>query len=134
MSSPGARAANRFNRSLQSEPLVFRMHKSEFSAAIVARPSGWLTSTFRIAICKDTHNSTPQRENALNVVLPGGAVYGAVKRADGGMGINRHSRVELAVTGCQTGAPAFHTIPIGTGINKQVGRCGHPTGGGKIAT
>ena len=32
------RAASRFNRSVQSEPLVFRMHRSEFSAAIVARP------------------------------------------------------------------------------------------------
>ena len=59
MSRPRARAANRFNRSVQSEPLVVRMLRSEFSAATVARPSGWLASTFRMAICRDTHNSTP---------------------------------------------------------------------------
>jgi hypothetical protein len=52
------------------------MLKSEFSAAIVARPSGWLTSTFRMAICRDTHNSTPQLETVSNVVLPGWVVYG----------------------------------------------------------
>ena len=76
MSRSGARAASRFSRLVQSEPLVLRMHRSEFSAAIVARPSGWLTSTFRMAICRDTHNPTPQLETALNVVLPGWAVYG----------------------------------------------------------
>jgi hypothetical protein len=65
----------RRKRLVQSEPLVFRMHKSEFSAAIVARPSGWLISTFRMAICRDTPNSTRQRETMSNVVLPGGAVY-----------------------------------------------------------
>ena len=75
MSRRGARAANRRKRLVQSEPLVFRMHKSEFSAAIVARPSGWLISTFRMAICRDTPNSTRQRETMSNVVLPGGAVY-----------------------------------------------------------
>ena len=85
MSRPGARAANRLNRSVQSEPLVLRMHRSEFSAAIVARPSGWLTSTFRMAICRDTHNSTPQPETVSNVGLPGLAVYGPLKQADGGM-------------------------------------------------
>ena len=31
---------------------VLRMLRSEFSAEIVARPSGWLTSTFRMAICR----------------------------------------------------------------------------------
>jgi hypothetical protein len=67
MSRPGARAASRLNRSVQSEPLVLRMLRSEFSAAIVARPSGWLTSTFRMAICRDTYNSTPQRASVLNV-------------------------------------------------------------------
>jgi hypothetical protein len=46
------------------------------SAAIVARPSGWLTSTFRMAICRDTHNSTPQLDTVSNVVLAEGAVYG----------------------------------------------------------
>jgi hypothetical protein len=76
MSKAGARAASRFNRSIQSEPLVYKMLRSEFSAAIVARPSGWLTSTFRMAICRDTHNSAPQRETASNVVLPGWGVYG----------------------------------------------------------
>jgi Uncharacterised protein family (UPF0093) len=35
----GARAANRLNRSVQSEPLMLRKLRSEFSAAIVARPS-----------------------------------------------------------------------------------------------
>ena len=54
MSRAGARAASRFNRSIQSEPLVYKMLRSEFSAAIVARPSGWLTSTFRMAIWRDT--------------------------------------------------------------------------------
>src|SRR4029077_5265090 len=79
MSRSGARAASRFNRSVQSEPLVLRMHRSEFSAAIVARPSGWLTSTFRMAICRDTYNSTPQLETVSKVVVPGWAVYGPVK-------------------------------------------------------
>ena len=55
------------------------MLRSEFSAAIVARPSGWLTSTFRMAICRDTHNSTPQLETVSNLVLPGWAVYGQFK-------------------------------------------------------
>src|SRR4029077_7229360 len=50
------------------------MLRSEFSAASVARPSGWLTSTFRMAICRDTHNSTPQRETVSNLVLRGGGV------------------------------------------------------------
>src|SRR6185295_17723419 len=75
MSRPGARAASRLNRSVQSEPLVFRIHRSEFSAEIVARPSGWLTSTFRMAICRDTYNSAPDRIAALNVVLHGWGVY-----------------------------------------------------------
>src|SRR4029077_18906908 len=79
MSRSGARAANRFSGSVQSEPLVFRMLRSEFSAAIVARPSGWLTSTFRMAICRDTHNSTPQLETVSNVVLPGWVVYGPLR-------------------------------------------------------
>jgi hypothetical protein len=35
MSRPGARAASRFSQSVQSEPLVLRMHRPEFSAAIV---------------------------------------------------------------------------------------------------
>src|SRR5436190_19291089 len=77
MSRSGARAASRLSRSVQSSPLVFRMHRSAFNAAMVARPSGWLTSTFRMAICRDTHNSTPQLETASNVVLPRWAVYGA---------------------------------------------------------
>src|SRR5260370_42108675 len=59
-----------------AKPLVLRRLRSKFSAAIVARPSGWLTSTFRMAICRDTHNSAPQRETASNVVLPGWGVYG----------------------------------------------------------
>ena len=79
MSRPGARAANRLNRSVQSAPLVFRIYRSELSAAIVARPSGWLTSTFRMAICRDTYNSTPQLKTVSNVVLPGWVVYGALK-------------------------------------------------------
>src|SRR6478736_659105 len=79
MSRSGARAASRLSRSVQSEPLVLRMHRSEFSAAIVARPSGWLTSTFRMAICRDTHNSTPQLDTVSNVVLSGWAVYGPLK-------------------------------------------------------
>jgi hypothetical protein len=62
------------------------MHRSEFSAAIVARPSGWLTSTFRMAICRDTYNSTPQLETVSNVVVPGWAVYGPVKFSQGNAG------------------------------------------------
>src|SRR3954447_172032 len=77
MSRSGARADSRLSRSVQSWPLVLRMLRSELSAAIVARPSGWLTSTFRMAICRDTHNSTPQLETASNVVLLGWTVYGA---------------------------------------------------------
>ena len=61
MSRSGARAASRLSQSVQSEPLG---------------PSGWLTSTFRMAICRDTHNSTPQRETVSNLVLRGWAVYG----------------------------------------------------------
>ena len=60
------------------------MHRSEFSAAIVARPSGWLTSTFRMAICRDTHNSTPQLGTALNLILPG---WGCLQTAIGRCGM-----------------------------------------------
>ena len=56
--------------SVQSAPLVFRILRSESNAAIVARPSGWLTSTFRMAICRDTHNSTPQLKTLPNVFYP----------------------------------------------------------------
>jgi hypothetical protein len=92
MSRPGARAASRFNRSVKSEPLVLRMHRSELSAAIVARPSGWLTSTFRMAICRDTHNSTLQLETVPNVVLPGWVVYGPFKLARWGNAATSHVR------------------------------------------
>ena len=34
-----------------------------------------LTSTFRMAICRATHNSAPQLETMSNVALPGSAVY-----------------------------------------------------------
>ncbi len=53
-SSPGTRAASRLIRSVQSLPLVLRMFRSAFRAAIVANPWGWQDSTFRIAICNDT--------------------------------------------------------------------------------
>jgi hypothetical protein len=69
------------------------------SAAIVARPSGWLTSTFRMAICRDTHNSTPQLETASNVVLPGWAVYGPLKFSK----VKRNTKKEAA---------KWHTIVI----------------------
>src|SRR6188768_1847767 len=94
MSRLGARAASRLSRSVQSEqPLVLRMHRSEFSAAIVARPSGWLTSTLRMAICRDTHNSTPQLETVSNVVLPGWVVYGTLKFSEAKRNIaKRHQR------------------------------------------
>ena len=53
------------------------MLRSQFSAAIVARPSGWLTSTFRMAICRDT--TTPPLE-PVKSVLPRWGVYGPVSR------------------------------------------------------
>ena len=64
MSRSGARAARRFNRSVQSRPLVFKILKSEFNVAIVARPSGWLASTFKIAICNDTRHSSAAETSA----------------------------------------------------------------------
>jgi hypothetical protein len=44
-------------QNVRSHQRVLRMLRSEFSAEIVARPSGWLTSTFRMAICPKRRKS-----------------------------------------------------------------------------
>src|SRR6476469_6044880 len=108
MSRPGTRAANRLSRSVQSSPLVFRMHRSAFSAAIVARPSGWLTRTFRMAICRDTHNSTPQLETALNLVLPG---WGCLQTAIGRWG-RRPGMVRAATVSWDRGRRTSTTLNV----------------------
>jgi hypothetical protein len=52
-----------------------------------------------MAICRDTHNSTPQLETTLNVVLPGCAVYGPPKFSK----VKRNTEKEAA---------KWHTIVI----------------------
>ena len=120
MSRPGARAANRFSRLVQSEPLVLRMLRSEFNTAIVARPSGWLTSTFRMAICRDTHNSTPQRETASNVVLPRWAVYGLLRFSNAKRNIEKRPQRGMELRPFPTGrAIGGKRAPISKNITKS---------------